>query len=78
MNAFVRDTGERAVRTVAQTAVALWGTAQVNIVDLDWQEIGGVSLAAGFLSILTSIAGGKWGSNQGTPAGFVALDKPKE
>lgn len=74
MKAFIADTAERAVRTVAQTAVALWGTAQINIVDLDWQQIGGVSLAAGALSVLTSIAAGQWGGNL-SPAALANTPK---
>lgn len=55
--AFWASAVERAVKTVAQTALALLGTNQlVSAVDIDWAEVGGVSLLAGILSILTSIA----------------------
>jgi hypothetical protein len=48
---------ERAVKTFAQTALALLGTSQViSAIDVNWGEIGGVSLLAAILSILTSIA----------------------
>ena len=47
----------RAVRTFAQTAVALIGTEMVGFTDLDWVRIASVSGVAAVLSILTSIAG---------------------
>jgi hypothetical protein len=55
--AFWESAIERAVKTLAQTALALLGTSQViSAIDVNWGEIGGVSLLAAVLSILTSIA----------------------
>lgn len=55
--AFWASAIERAVKTVAQTALAVIGTDQlVSALSIDWVEIGGVALLAGILSILTSIA----------------------
>jgi hypothetical protein len=48
--------GVRAIKTVAQTAVATIGTGAV-ITEVNWLVVGGTSLLAGFLSLLTSIAG---------------------
>lgn len=46
----------RAIKTVAQTAVATIGTATV-MGEVDWIMIGSASLLAGVLSVLTSVAG---------------------
>lgn len=47
----------RAVKTMAQTAVALIGTGTVGFTDLDWLQIASITGVAGVLSLLTSIAG---------------------
>jgi hypothetical protein len=49
--------GVRAIKTVAQTAVATIGTGTMMISEVNWLVVGGTSLLAGFLSLLTSIAG---------------------
>ena len=47
--------GERAIKTVAQSAVAFLGTGTIGLFEIDWVSIASVSLGAGLLSVLTSI-----------------------
>ena len=47
----------RAVKTAAQTLVALIGTGAVGITDLDWPSLLSVTATAAVLSLLTSLAG---------------------
>lgn len=57
MNDFVKAALIRALRTVAQTAIATIGTAAV-LSDVNWTMVFSASVLAGILSILTSIVTG--------------------
>ena len=57
MKNFVKAAAIRAVRTVAQTAVAMIGTSLV-LSDVNWWAVISASVLAGILSLLTSVATG--------------------
>lgn len=53
---WLKAAGTRALKTVAQTAVATIGTSAV-LSEIDWKMVISASIVAGILSLLTSIAG---------------------
>ena len=57
MNSFIKAALIRAVRTCAQTAVAIIGTTAL-LSQVDWTTVLSASALAGILSVLTSIATG--------------------
>lgn len=57
MKEFIKAAAIRAVRTLAQTAVATIGTSAV-ISEVDWVMVASASVLAAILSILTSISTG--------------------
>ena len=56
INKWIRAAGIRAIKTVAQTAMAMVTTGAV-MADIDWVAVGSASLLAGIASLLTSLAG---------------------
>ena len=53
---WLKAAGIRAIKTVAQTAIATIGTTAV-MDEVNWVMVGSASMLAGILSLLTSVAG---------------------
>ncbi|MDO4301799.1 MAG: holin [Clostridia bacterium] len=56
MKKWFKAAGVRAIKTMAQTAVAMIGTSVV-LDDVNWIMTGSATVLAGILSMLTSVAG---------------------
>lgn len=56
MKEWLKCAGIRAIKTVAQTAVATIGTA-IAMGDVNWVMVASAAALAGILSLLTSVAG---------------------
>ena len=53
---WLKAAGVRAIKTVAQTAIATIGTSAV-LSQVDWRIVASASVLAGILSLLTSVSG---------------------
>lgn len=53
---WLKAAGIRAIKTIAQAAVATIGTSAI-ISEVDWKMVASASLLSGILSMLTSVAG---------------------
>lgn len=56
MNKWLKCAGIRAIKTMAQSAVAMIGTSAV-LSEVSWVQVLSATVLAGILSMLTSIAG---------------------
>lgn len=56
MKKWIKCAGIRAIKTIAQTAVATIGTSAA-MGDVNWVSVCSASILAGILSLLTSVAG---------------------
>jgi hypothetical protein len=54
---WIKAAGVRALKTVAQTAVALIGTTAIGITEVSWYGVASGAALAGVVSLLTSLAG---------------------
>lgn len=54
---WIKAAGIRAIKTIAQTAIATIGTSSVLLSDVNWKIVISASALAGILSLITSLAG---------------------
>lgn len=73
---FWKDAAERAIKTIAQTLLALWlvGDLAFNALSVDWAEAFGISVGAAILSLLTSIVSANAVKGSLGPASLVTSD----
>lgn len=57
MNDWVKAALVRAIKTAAQTAVALIGTNAIGVTGVDWVAVASAAALAAVVSLLTSVAG---------------------
>ena len=69
---FLKDTAERAVKTFAQSMVAVMTAGATGVLDVDWVNALSVSLLATLVSVFTSIGSGIVGDQS---ASAVKLNK---
>jgi hypothetical protein len=58
MSNFIKAASIRAIRTMAQTAVALIGTNAIGVTEVNWMGVASGAALAGIVSVLTSVATG--------------------
>jgi|TARA_B110000977_G_scaffold152001_1_gene192951 hypothetical protein len=56
LKSYLQYSVERAIKTVAQTAIAvITGSQVLNVIDVDWGQVAGIAALAGVMSLLTSV-----------------------
>lgn len=62
---YYTDLVDRAVKTAAQSAILVLAAEQVNVVSVNWVEVGGFAAGGAALSVLTTLASrGIFGKNE--------------
>lgn len=69
---FWKDTAERAVKTFAQSMVAVMTAGATGVLDVDWKNAVSVALLATLVSVFTSIGSGTVGDQS---ASAINLNK---
>jgi len=59
---FWRAVAERAIKTLAQSLLAMLAVGQTTILTVDWQQVTAVALTATLLSVLSSIVSAGMGN----------------
>lgn len=52
---YYTETVDRAAKTAAQSALLVLAADQVNVIAVDWPEVGGFALGGAVLSLLTTL-----------------------
>ena len=73
---FWKQALERAIKTAAQSAVAILGVAGLGILDVDWKQVASVVGLAVVASVLSSIATSTMGQEGSPSAVAVAAPAP--
>lgn len=65
MKAFLAAAGERAARAAAAALLSVWliGGVAFNLVGVDWGSSLGIAGGAAVISVLTSVAAGRFGAS---------------
>lgn len=72
---FWTATAERALKTFVQVIVATFGTAQMGVLELPWEQALSLAASAAILSVLTSLGSVKLGPSSGPSLAGESVDK---
>lgn len=75
--AFWKATVERAVRTFAQSALALFAGDGIGLVDVDWGEVASVGGLAAVAAVLTAIVTSGGTTGPGITETVATADTPR-
>lgn len=72
---FLKDAGERALKTVAQVLLSLWVVGDAfNVLEANWTEAFGIAAGAAVISVLTSVISAGAVKDTVGPASLVTAD----